>query len=36
MSVVDTNVKTTAVNLPIPGNDDSVDAVVFYNEIVSN
>jgi ribosomal protein S2 len=36
IAVIDTNVKSQAVSLPIPGNDDSLDSIIFYNEIISN
>lgn len=36
IGVIDTNVKSQAVNVPVPGNDDSVEAIVFYNESVSD
>jgi len=36
LGIVDTNISGHAVTLPIPGNDDSIEALIFYNEIVSN
>lgn len=34
--VVDTNTYCNTVSIPFPGNDDSLDALVFYNDIVTN
>jgi len=36
IAIVDTNVKSQAIALPIPGNDDSLDSIIFYNEIISS
>jgi ribosomal protein S2 len=33
---VDTNTRSQAINLPIPGNDESVEAIIFYNETISD
>jgi ribosomal protein S2 len=35
LGIVDTNVSGHIVNIPIPGNDDSLDCIVFYNTHVS-
>jgi small subunit ribosomal protein S2 len=35
MAIVDTNISGHAVNLAIPGNDDSLEALIFYSEIIS-
>jgi small subunit ribosomal protein S2 len=35
MAIVDTNISGHAACLAIPGNDDSLDALIFYSEIVS-
>jgi ribosomal protein S2 len=31
ISIIDTNVKSYGINLAIPGNDDNLDCVLFYN-----
>jgi small subunit ribosomal protein S2 len=36
LAIVDTNVKSQAVNLAIPGNDESLNCIIYYNAIVSN
>jgi len=36
MAIVDTNTKSQSINLAIPGNDESLNCVIFYNEVVSN
>jgi ribosomal protein S2 len=35
LGVVDTNTYTHVVSIPIPGNDDSLDCLVFYNSFIS-
>jgi len=35
MALVDTNVKTFAYNLPIACNDDSLEAIGFMNNLMS-
>ena len=35
IAVCDTNFRSHYVNFAIPGNDDSVDALIFYNSIIS-
>jgi ribosomal protein S2 len=36
LAIVDTDTKSQAINLAIPGNDDSLDSIIFYNEVVSS
>lgn len=36
MGIVDTNTFSQSVHVAIPGNDESIDCLVFYNETVSN
>jgi len=35
IGIVDTNVKSHNVSLAIPGNDDSINSILFYNNIIS-
>jgi ribosomal protein S2 len=35
LGIVDTNVYTHVVSVPIPGNDESIDCLVFYNDFVA-
>jgi ribosomal protein S2 len=35
IAICDTNFPSHYVNFAIPGNDDSIDAIVFYNSIIS-
>jgi small subunit ribosomal protein S2 len=35
IAICDTNFQSHYVNFAIPGNDDSIDAIIFYNSIVS-
>jgi len=34
--VADTNALCHFVSMPLPGNDESMDAMVFYNDSISN
>lgn len=36
IAIVDTNVDPTAINYPIPGNDDSIRAISLVTKIISN
>jgi len=36
LGVVDTNTPTNVVSIPFPGNDESIDCMVFYNDIIAN
>jgi ribosomal protein S2 len=36
MGIVDSNTLTQTIILAIPGNDESGDCLVFYNDLVSN
>lgn len=36
IGIVDTNTRSQAINLPIPGNDESIEAIIFYNETISD
>ena len=36
ISIIDTNVKSYGINLVIPGNDDNLDCVLFYNWFYGN
>jgi len=36
VAIVDTNAKIKGINYPIPGNDDSMNAMTFYCEQISN
>jgi len=36
LGIVDTDVKSNSLNLPIPGNDESINSILFYNELISN
>jgi small subunit ribosomal protein S2 len=36
IGIVDTNISGHAVTAPIPGNDDSLEAMAFYGEIISS
>jgi ribosomal protein S2 len=36
ISVVDTDTWTQVSSLAIPGNDESLGCIIFYNDIVSN
>lgn len=36
ISIVDTNSWTQASSIPIPGNDESLGCLIFYNDIISN
>lgn len=35
LGIVDTNTYTHVVSIPIPGNDDSLDCLVFYNAFIA-
>jgi len=35
LGIVDSNTYSHVVNIAIPGNDDSLDCLVFYNEFIS-
>jgi len=35
IAICDTNFPSHYVNFAIPGNDDSIDAIIFYNSIIS-
>lgn len=35
LGIVDTNTYTHVVSIPIPGSDDSIDCLVFYNSYIS-
>jgi len=35
LGIVDTNTYTHVVSIPIPGNDDSLDCLVFYNSFIA-
>jgi len=34
--VVDTNTMSNFITVPLPGNDESMDCMVFYNDSVAN
>lgn len=36
IAIVDTNVSSQGITLPIPGNDDSFEAILFFGEIISH
>lgn len=36
VGVVDTNTYGQCISLPIPGNDESVPSIIFYNDFISN
>jgi ribosomal protein S2 len=35
MAIIDTDFPSHYVNFAIPGNDDSIDSIIFYNSIIS-
>jgi hypothetical protein len=35
IGIVDSNTYTHVVSIPIPGNDDSLDTLVFYNDFIA-
>jgi ribosomal protein S2 len=35
MGIVDTDTKSHNVSLAIPGNDDSLSSIIFYNTIIA-
>lgn len=36
LAIVDTNVRSNAINIAVPGNDESLYSIIFYNELVCN
>ena len=36
LAIIDTDAKSQGVTIPIPGNDDSTEALVYYGEIISS
>ena len=35
MGIVDTNTHAQSCSIAVPGNDDSIECIIFYNELVS-
>lgn len=35
LGIVDSNTYTHVVSVPIPGNDDSIECLIFYNDLIS-
>lgn len=36
LAIVDTNINSQAVNIAVPGNDESLHSIIFYNELICN
>jgi ribosomal protein S2 len=36
LGVVDTNVLADVISIPFPGNDESIDCIIFYNSLISH
>jgi ribosomal protein S2 len=36
LGIVDTNVKSQSVSIAVPGNDESLNSVIFYNNLICN
>lgn len=36
IGIVDTNVKSQSINIALPGNDDSLQSIIFYNDLISS
>jgi ribosomal protein S2 len=36
IAIADTNIKSQIIHLAIPGNDDSLESLIFYSEVISN